>query len=210
MQSDAHQSICFRFKSSCVESTKVNPGVRAMTRLLVLVFLAGMTVLGTQNSSPAVTFNSDVLPILQKNCQTCHHSGGVAPMSFQTYESTRPWAKAIKAAVLNKQMPPWFADARYGDFRNALNLTQLDVKTLAAWADSGASEGDPIDKPADRQWAEGWRIKPDVVVSMREPYHIGAKGSGQIKEFVIPNPFKEDTWVSSSTPRDRPDSGRAL
>jgi hypothetical protein len=163
----------------------------------MLVFLTGLTTLGMQNSSPVVTFNRDVLPILQKNCQTCHHSGGVAPMSFQTYETTRPWAKAMKAAVLNKQMPPWFADARYGDFRNAPNLTQSDVKTLAAWADTGASEGSPTDKPADPQWTEGWRIKPDVVVSMREPYRIAAKGSGQIKEFVIPNPFKEDTWVSS-------------
>ena len=35
-------------------------------------------------------------------------------MAFTTFESTRAWAKAIKAAVLNRKMPPWFADPHVG------------------------------------------------------------------------------------------------
>src|SRR5262249_18025470 len=46
-------------------------------------------------ASGTVTFNKDVLPILQKNCQNCHRPGEVAPMSLLTYEQARPWAKAI-------------------------------------------------------------------------------------------------------------------
>src|SRR2546428_1487026 len=176
-----------------------------MNRFLVFVLLSAMTALGTQISSPSVpsdqarlvTFNKDVLPILQNNCQVCHRPGDVAPMSFLTYESTRPWAKAIKAAVLSKQMPPWFADPHYGEFRNAPKLTEADIHTLAAWVDSGAREGDPADKPAALHWADGWRIKPDVIVSMREPFDVPAKGAGQIQSFMIPNPLKEDTWVTS-------------
>jgi hypothetical protein len=160
-----------------------------MSRFLVLVLLTAMTVFGTQISSPSVpsdqaslvTFNKDVLPILQKNCQTCHRPGEIAPMSFLTYESTRPWAKAIKAAVISKQMPPWFADDHYGQFRNAPKLTQADIHTLAAWADSGAREGDVIDKPPSTTWIDGWRIQPDVVVSMQQPYGVPAKGAGEIK-----------------------------
>ena len=57
-----------------------------------------------------VTFNEHVLPVLQKHCQTCHRPGEIAPMSFLTYESTRPWARAIQAAVQSKKMPPWYAD----------------------------------------------------------------------------------------------------
>ena len=45
------------------------------------------------------TFYKDVLPVLQKNCQNCHRPGEAGPMSLLTYESTRPWAKAIKTAV---------------------------------------------------------------------------------------------------------------
>jgi len=176
-----------------------------MSRFLVCVLLVAMTALGAQNPATSVpptqptqvTFNKDVLPILQNNCQTCHRPGEVAPMSFLTYESTRPWAKAIKTAVLTRKMPPWFADPHYGEFRNAPKLTQAEIDTLAAWADTGAREGDVADKPAEPQWAGGWRTKPDVVVSMKEPYFVAAKGPGEIKQFTIPNPFKEDTWVSS-------------
>jgi len=118
-------------------------------------------------------------------------------MSFLTYESTRPWAKAIKQAVFSKQMPPWFADAKYGYFRNAPKLTESDIKTLAVWADNGAPEGDVRDKPTAANWPDGWRIKPDVVISIPEPHNVPAKGSGEIKSFVVPNPFKQDTWVNS-------------
>src|SRR6266511_1335200 len=74
-----------------------------------------------------VSFNRDVLPILQNNCQSCHRSGEIAPMSFLSYESTRPWAKAIKAAVLAKKMPPWFADPQHGRFKNDRSLEQRDI-----------------------------------------------------------------------------------
>ena len=174
-----------------------------MARFLSVIVLMSVTSLAAQVSSAVspqtdfVSFNKDVLPILQKNCQACHRTGEVAPMSFLTYESTRPWAKAIKSAVLSKQMPPWFADAKYGYFRNAPRLTESDIKTLAAWADNGAPEGDVRDKPAAADWPDGWRIKPDVVISIPEPHNVPAKGSGEIKSFVVPNPFKQDTWVNS-------------
>src|SRR5436190_1820925 len=116
-----------------------------MVRLATLSAVLGITAIAVQLSfaalppqDSAVTFNKDVLPILQKNCQTCHRPGEVAPMSLLTYESARPWAKAMKQAVLTKQMPPWFADPKYGEFRNEPKLTDADRKTLAAWADAGA------------------------------------------------------------------------
>src|SRR5215510_7361845 len=178
-----------------------------MTRLLVLVLLLATTALGTEiTSTPAstpsdqtsgATFNKDVLPVLQKNCQVCHRDGGIAPMAFTTYEGTRPFAKAIKAAVVSKQMPPWFADPHVGEFRNAPKLTAEQISTLVAWADTGAVEGDAATTPAAVQWTEGWRTKPDVVVSMPEPHKVEAKGAGEIMEFMVPNPFTEDTWVSS-------------
>src|SRR5271169_3946091 len=114
----------------------------------------------------APTFNKDVLPVLQKNCQVCHRPGEAAPMSLLTYESARPWAKAMKAAVLSRKMPPWFADPQYGHFVNNPRLPDADVQTIVEWVDAGAPEGDPKDKPAPREWREGWNIKPDVVVSL--------------------------------------------
>jgi len=106
------------------------------------------------DTTTAVTFNKDVLPILQKNCQQCHRPGEVAPMSLLTYESTRPWAKSIKTAVAARKMPPWFAEV--GHFANEKVLSQADINTLVSWADNGAPEGNAKDKPAPLTFTDGW------------------------------------------------------
>src|SRR5204862_8283382 len=84
-----------------------------------------------------------------------------------------------------------------GEFRNAPKLTEKDVQTLSAWADNGALEGNAADKPAAAQWLDGWRIQPDVVVSMPVNQLVAAKGPGEVMEYFVENPFKEDTWVGS-------------
>jgi hypothetical protein len=144
-----------------------------------------------------VTFNRDVLPILQKSCQSCHRPGQIAPMPFLSYQSTRPWAKAIKEAVLARKMPPWTADPRYGRFLNNPTLTQREIDTLAAWAESGAPEGGAHDQPTPVSWPDGWIIQPDVIVSMPDPFSIPAKGILELTEITVPNCFKQDTWVTA-------------
>src|SRR5262249_38109638 len=77
-------------------------------RSFALASVLALSVGGASSAPAPVTFNKDVLPILQKNCQACHRSGEVAPMKFTNYEETRPWAKAIRQAVVTRKMPPWF------------------------------------------------------------------------------------------------------
>src|ERR1022692_1588411 len=81
-----------------------------------------------------LTFNKDVVPILQKRCQRCHRPGQTAPMSLLTYQAARPWAKAIRNSVASRKMPPWFADPRYGHFANDPSLPQAEIDTLVNWA----------------------------------------------------------------------------
>src|ERR1700681_4932899 len=91
---------------------------RRIMRSWLLGIFGSATLLSAGTVSAPVTFYKDVLPVLQKNCQTCHRPGEIAPASFLSYESTRPWAKSIKTAVLTRKMPPWFADPHYGTFAN--------------------------------------------------------------------------------------------
>src|ERR1700722_19942694 len=120
-------------------------------KLFVIALMTGPVALAAAPPKTAVTFNKDVLPILQKNCQVCHRPGEVGPMPFLTYEGTRPWAKAMKEAVLTKKMPPWFADPQFGHYSNDRRLPDADIQTLGAWVDAGAPEGDAKDKPAPVQ-----------------------------------------------------------
>jgi mono/diheme cytochrome c family protein len=144
-----------------------------------------------------VTFHKDILPVLQKNCQGCHRPGQIAPMSFLAYEGTRPWAKAIKAAVLSKKMPPWNADPAVGHFTNDRSLKPAEVELITKWVDAGAPAGDSKDAPSPVDWPDnGWQIHPDVVVK-GVPYNVPAGGLVEWTWVVLPSPFKEDTWVTS-------------
>ncbi len=167
------------------------------------VCLLASAVLAAAASVPApVTFNKDVLPVLQKNCQSCHRSGEAAPMSFTSYDLTRPWAKAIKTAVLSKKMPPWFADSHYGKFSNDRTLSQAEIDTLAAWADTGAKEGTPKDAPKAVSFVEGWQIgKPDAIIEMPVAFDVPASGTIDYQYIMIPTGFTEDKWVQAAEAR---------
>src|SRR5262249_8707606 len=141
------QSLRFHFTtpprynpSRLISNRKLTSGGKAMMHLILAV-LAMVGIPATESDS--VTFSTDVLPILHKNCRTGHRSGQVAPMSLITYNETRPWEKAIKAAVATRKMPPCFADDKYGHFINDRSLKQADIDMIVKWVDSGAVEGDP-------------------------------------------------------------------
>ncbi len=143
-----------------------------------------------------VTFHKTVEPILQARCQNCHRPGEAAPMSFLTYKDTRPWAKAIKEAVLLRKMPPWFADPAHGNFSNDRRLSQNEIDTLVAWADSGAKEGESRDAPPPKTFAQGWAMgQPDSVIQMPNPVEIPASGTIDYTYVVVPTGFTEDKWV---------------
>ncbi|MGH9673289.1 MAG: thiol-disulfide isomerase, partial [Bryobacteraceae bacterium] len=142
------------------------------------------------------TFYKDVLPVLQKNCQTCHRPGEAAPMSFLTYKDTRPWARAMREAVLSRKMPPWFADAKVGYFTNDRSLKQDEIDTLVDWANNGAKEGKAEDAPPPVKFAEGWIIgQPDIVFDMPKPVDIAASGTIEYTYMIVPTNFTEDKWV---------------
>jgi hypothetical protein len=147
-------------------------------------------------AAPAPTFHRDVLPILQKRCQECHRAGEAAPMALMTYEQARPWAKSIRQAVVSKRMPPWHADPHFGKFANDRALSQGEIDTLAAWADSGAKEGKAKDAPAPLAFTPGWTIgQPDLVLEMPVSHTIPAKGTVDYTYFVVPTGFTEDKWI---------------
>ena len=126
-------------------------------------------------------------------------------MPLSTYEATRRRARAIKAAVVSKKMPPWFADPAYGHFANEKRLTDAEIATLSTWSDAGAPEGNAADKPAPVQFRDGWNIRPDLVFELPKPLKIPAKGTVEYTYVAVSAPFKEDTWISAGEirPSDR-------
>jgi hypothetical protein len=165
---------------------------------ILLISAAGLSAA----DAPRVTFYRDVLPILQQRCQTCHRAGEIGPMPLGSYAEVRPWARAVRQAVITRRMPPWNAEGPRGMYRNDASLPQKEVDTLTSWIDAGAPEGSAKDAPPPRSFVDGWSIgKPDVVFTMPEAYAVPAAGTIEYTYVIVPTGFKEDRWISSAEVR---------
>ncbi len=146
--------------------------VRVVSVPVLLLFAAPLSAAQAAGDG-AVTFTRDIAPILQQNCQSCHRPNSMAPMSLMTYEEVRPWARSIKyrTGLRNRMgvMPPWFLEKDIGiqAIKDDLALTEEEIATFAAWADSGAPRGNPNDMPPPLVFAGPgeWEMgEPDLVV----------------------------------------------
>jgi hypothetical protein len=172
---------------------------------IIALVIAATVPIASQGRQPApaaaratVTYAKDVAPILFKNCTSCHRASMSAPMSLMSYDEVRPWARAIKQRVVNREMPPWSADPAHGRFKNDPSLPQKEIDTIVAWVDSGAAKGNDGDMPPTPQYVDGWTIgTPDAVFTMAEAYSVPAEGTIPYQYIRIPTNLAEDRWLQA-------------
>ena len=174
---------------------------------LALLLLAGTSVLraATPQVLPEpVTFDKDVAPLLYAKCTVCHHPNDIAPMSLMSYREARPWAAAMREAVIRRVMPPWHADPKVGHFMNDRRLSDADIALIEAWVKQGAKEGDAKDLPPAPVYQSGWHIKPDVILTIPETT-VAAGNQDDYEYIYVPTNFTEDKWVQTAevVPGDR-------
>ncbi|MFN7994084.1 MAG: thiol-disulfide isomerase [Bryobacteraceae bacterium] len=154
-------------------------------------------ILGTSLAFSA-TFSKDVAPIFFARCTGCHRPNEIAPMSLLDYQSARPWAKAIREAVLTRKMPPWYADPNYGSFSNDASLSESEIAAIKTWVDAGAPEGDPRDLPPAPVFTEGWRLgKPDIVIDIGQDFRV-TPGQDAYQHFVVATNFADGKWIRAA------------
>ncbi len=155
-----------------------------------------------QPSKPTVTYSASVAAILERKCQSCHRPGQVGPFPLITYEQARKHARMIAEVVEDRRMPPWHADPRYGKFRNDRRLTDQERATLLAWVKADAPEGAPSRNQTPRTTSDDWTIgKPDVILTMPEPYQVAAEGTLPYQYFRVKTNFKHDVWIQAAEAR---------
>jgi thiol-disulfide isomerase/thioredoxin len=146
-----------------------------------------------------VTYTRDVAGILQNRCQECHRAGQIGPFALSSFDDAVRHAAMNKEVTVQRRMPPWHADARYGKFRNDRRMSDEEIATLAAWVEGGMREGDAADLPEPVQWHEGWNIgEPDQVIRMPVEFDVPADGVVDYKYFPVKTGFGEDRWVQAT------------
>jgi hypothetical protein len=170
--------------------------MRMLTMFAQCLLASSVTLAAGANGQTAeLTFSHDVAPILYAHCVQCHHPGDIAPMSLLTYKEARPWAAAIREAVVSRKMPPWRADPHVGQWSNDPTLSAAQIQTIKAWTQGQKLEGDPKQMPPTPDFSSGWKIgKPDAVITI--PVHeLSGSGPDEYTYVNVPTNFTEDRWI---------------
>ncbi|HWB10612.1 MAG TPA: redoxin domain-containing protein [Pirellulales bacterium] len=148
------------------------------------------------------TYTKHVAPILQNRCIGCHRAGQVGPFALTSYDEAAAWAETLREAVDADRMPPWHANPAFGRFVNDGRLTDDEKRLIDVWVENGAPEGDPADLPPPAKFDGEWAIpRPDLVVSMPQPFTVPAKGTVPYKIFRTDISFDEDRWLIAAEGR---------
>lgn len=166
------------------------------TLLAVAVGAATLLQPRPPSQEPAPDYATAIAPILNKRCVSCHSESQVAPFSLVGYENAKKFAPTIAYVTEKRSMPPWKADAHYGEFRDVPTLTDLEISAIRKWADAGAPEGDRSKTPPAPMIAAGWRLgKPDLILAASKATKIPAEGSDFYRDYLIDPKIKKPTWI---------------
>lgn len=169
--------------------------MRITAPFLVVCCIFSLGESAAQAASGELTFTRDIAPIFYQHCVACHHPGDIAPMSLVTYKDVRPWAAAIREAVVSRKMPPWFADPSVGAWSNDPRLSESEIQKIKAWVEGPKLEGDPGKLPRAPEFPDDWKIgKPDVVIAIPEQTLAGT-GPDEYTYLTVPTNFNEDRWI---------------
>ena len=163
--------------------------------------LASTTVAGEEiqyASVGSVSYNDDIVPILERNCVSCHHDGAIAPWSMSSHAMVMGWSPMMKEVVMTKRMPPGQIDPHVGmPIKDVAGLTIAERQKLIQWIDQGSPRGEGPDLLTalefdDPDFSLG---EPDIVLDVT-PQAIPATGVIDYRYVPVELNLDKDVWVS--------------
>jgi hypothetical protein len=175
-------------------------------RSAILLVLAAALFAGCDHGEPPIkgpiTFNKHIAPIVFTHCASCHRPGGTAPFTLLAYSDVKKRASLILDVTGRRYMPPWLPDEPRGAFLDENRLSDAQLALLKRWSDDGLLEGNPADLPAMPEFPTDWPLgKPDLVVTLSEPFIVPAEGPDIYRNFVLPLGNKQQRWVRATDMR---------
>lgn len=154
-------------------------------------------------SADRTTFHKDVEPILQRVCQRCHVSGGIAPFALLTYEDAKSVSSSMVIETQARRMPPWGAQDT-GEckpphaWKDDLRLSEQEIATIDKWHSDGDLEGNPADAPpplaADKVVQPGLK---DLTNTLSIPeFTLGARTKDTMQCFILDPKIAKKTYLN--------------
>ncbi|MEM8944953.1 MAG: hypothetical protein AAGD11_07185 [Planctomycetota bacterium] len=153
------------------------------------------------------TYYKDILPLLQKSCQSCHRDGEPGAelfAAFDSYETVAAMSRVMLSRIEDRLMPPWHAstdsDNGLGGFLGDVRLSDDQINLFRAWVKQGCPPGNKSEAPTQRTWpaADDWQIgEPDFVFQMPEPYHVPKHRLDEYQFYRVEANFPEDRYIQA-------------
>jgi thiol-disulfide isomerase/thioredoxin len=153
------------------------------------------------------TYYQDILPLLQRSCQSCHREGEPGAelfADFDSYETVASMAPVMLSRIENRLMPPWHAhsDPNHptGGFQGDLRLSEDEILLFRTWVERDCPAGDAHSAPPASVWPdpEAWQIgTPDFIFSMPEPYIVPRDRLDEYQFYRVEANFPEDRYIQA-------------
>lgn len=155
-----------------------------MTKKLFILIALFASVKSIRAQAP--TWADDVACIVYSHCTSCHNNNGAAPFSLLTYNNAVAYASSIRHVVENNEMPPWPIDNSYRKMAHSRNLSEAEKITLLAWINTGKTQGNMSNAPAEPVYNSNEVItNPDLVIKL-PTYTVPSITEDLYRCFVVP------------------------
>jgi len=151
------------------------------------------------NHAESLSYASDIAPILEQRCVSCHMEGGIAPFAMSSHQMIQGWSPMIREVIYTKRMPPGQIDNDFvEDFHNVSFISIEESQKLVHWIDNGSQNKDGIDplaalRPKLVKWNYG---EPDIIIPI-PPQQIPSTGIQEYRNLQVPLDITEDIWVKA-------------
>jgi len=153
-----------------------------MKKLLLILLCLPMIGFG-QNPN----YSEHVAPIIYNKCLQCHHNGGIAPLSLETYANTVVNAGMLDHVVTTGEMPPWPPDTLFRNYayENTLSLDEINI--IADWIANGVPLGDTSLLPSMPTFSNSLQLgTPDLELQIPTYSSTATSNSDDYVCFSIP------------------------
>ena len=159
----------------------------------LIVFLVCISLFGYSQSP---NYSEDIAPIIYNKCLQCHHTGGIAPLSFETYSNAVSNAGLIQHVTSTGEMPPWPPDTTYSRFAYENILSFDEITKITDWIANGVPIGDTNLLPPLPNFSNNSNLgTPDLEIQIPTYSSNANSNSDDYVCFSIPSGLLQDRQV---------------
>ena len=144
------------------------------------------------------TYYSDIQPIMERSCTSCHTADGIGGFSLLTAEEVLEASPVIAEQVVARAMPPWMPGEDNPPFLHNRSLSYEDIDKIMAWAYYEAPIGDPSEAPAADS-SPRVELRADLTIEMPVAYTPSVDRTDDYRCFVLDADLAEDMYVTGFT-----------